>query len=245
MFERTYARPKAGWRRTMPTGSTLVSVAIHVGALAALAASGASPVDVARTITEGIVFLAPPPEPAPSGAASAEQLTFAELARPGADVPEIAEAVVVPEALAPPVARRDASAFRQSLAVLAQVTERRIDSVYLADQVDSPVAYDPRSAAPVYPDSLQKAGVEGSVIARFVVDTLGRVETGTFVLLESTHTRFTQSVREALPRMLFRPALLKGEKARQLVEIPFRFRVIVTKDTASRDTVSGPRGGGQ
>jgi hypothetical protein len=44
-------------------------------------------------------------------------------------------------------------------------------------------------------------------------------------------------VLEALPRMLFRPAVLNGKKARQIVEVPFKFRVLATKDTTkARDT---------
>ena len=108
---------------------------------------------------------------------------------------------------------------------LPNVFSARADSVYLSSQVDNPAAFDSRSAAPVYPDSLRVAGVEGSVTAQFVVDTTGRVDVSSFVLLESTHGRFTQSVRQALPQMLFRPAELNGRKRRQLVQLPFLFKL--------------------
>ena len=103
----------------------------------------------------------------------------------------------------------------------------------------------PQPAAPVYPDSLRRAGVEGSVTVQFVVDTMGHIEIPSFVLLESSHGRFTESVRAALPRMLFRPAELRGQKIKQLVQIPFVFR-IQPSDTAGtgdpaavHDTTSG------
>ncbi len=67
-------------------------------------------------------------------------------------------------------------------------------------------------------------------MAQFIVDTTGRVEMETVRLLESTNLRFTESVLAALPRMLFRPAVRNGAKARQVVEVPFRFRV-VPRDT--------------
>ena len=74
-------------------------------------------------------------------------------------------------------------------------------------------------------------------MAQFVVDTTGHVEMESVRLLESTNLRFTESVLAALPRMLFRPAVLNGQKARQIVEVPFRFRVVVARDTGRvRDT---------
>ena len=99
------------------------------------------------------------------------------------------------------------------------------DSVFMDWQVDNPVAFDVASAAPAYPDSLQASGVEGMVIAQVVVDTTGHVEQGSFVLLESSHRRFTESVREALPNMLFRPAEVNGRRIKQLVQQPFIFRI--------------------
>ena len=112
------------------------------------------------------------------------------------------------------------------------------DEVYLASQVDNPVAYDPNSAAPAYPDSLRRNGIEGQVTAQFVVDTMGRIDMNSFVLLESTHGRFTESVREALPRMLFRPAEISGHKIRQLVQIPFVFKITPTDTLLRPDTVT-------
>ena len=116
------------------------------------------------------------------------------------------------------------------------------DSVFLASQVDNPVAYDSRSAAPAYPDSLRRVGLEGQVTAQFVVDTTGRVEVASFVLLESTHGRFTESVRQALPGMLFRPAEVNGRKIKQLVQLPFVFKIQMPTDTTTaKDTTQVAR----
>jgi TonB family protein len=99
------------------------------------------------------------------------------------------------------------------------------DAFTLID-VDTAVARDPESAAPKYPASLQARGIEGSAIVRFVVDTTGYADLESFRLMETNHPLFGASVREALPGMKFRPAAIGSRKVRQLVELPFAFRII-------------------
>lgn len=99
------------------------------------------------------------------------------------------------------------------------------DAFTLID-VDTAVARDPESAAPAYPASLQARGIEGSVVVRFVVDTTGRADVESFAIMASNHPLFGASVREALPGMKFRPATIGTKKVRQLVELPFVFRII-------------------
>jgi len=93
------------------------------------------------------------------------------------------------------------------------------------DMVEQPVVALPGTATPRYPAMLQSAGVEGSVRAQFVVDTLGRVEQGSFRALESTHDLFTAAVRDALTRARFKPAEVGGHRVRQLVEQSFAFSI--------------------
>ena len=95
----------------------------------------------------------------------------------------------------------------------------------LETQVEQPVIAIPGTATPRYPSMLQSAGLEGDVRAQFVVDTLGRVEQGSFRALESTHDLFAAAVREALARARFSPAKAGGQKVRQLVEQTFTFRI--------------------
>ena len=61
------------------------------------------------------------------------------------------------------------------------------------------------------------------MLAQFVVDTSGRVESGSFKVLKSSHELFTQAVRQALPNMKFLPAEVGGRKVKQLVQQPFQF----------------------
>jgi protein TonB len=97
------------------------------------------------------------------------------------------------------------------------------DQPYFDFQVEKPVAPLPGSAGPRYPDILRSGGVEGSVLAQFVVDTTGRVEIATFRVLRSDHAMFEQAVRSALPNMRFLAAEVGGRKVKQLVQQPFVF----------------------
>ncbi len=99
------------------------------------------------------------------------------------------------------------------------------DQPYFEFQVEKPVVQAPGSSAPRYPDILRQAGVEGEVLAQFVVDTLGKAEAGSFKVLKSSHDLFAQSVRSALPSMRFIPAEVGGRKVKQLVQQPFAFAI--------------------
>ena len=79
------------------------------------------------------------------------------------------------------------------------------------------------AARPRYPDALRESGVDGRVVVRFVVDTLGRVDMGTVEVLQSTNEQFARSVREALPRARFAPAEAGGRRVASTIEMPFAF----------------------
>jgi periplasmic protein TonB len=96
---------------------------------------------------------------------------------------------------------------------------------YFEFQVEKPVVQAPGSTSPRYPDILRQAGVEGEVLAQFVVDTTGRAEPGSFKVLKSSHDLFVQSVKNALPNMRFIPAEVGGRKVKQLVQQPFTFNI--------------------
>jgi protein TonB len=99
------------------------------------------------------------------------------------------------------------------------------DQPYFEFQVEKPVVPAPGSTSPRYPDMLRQAGVEGEVLAQFVVDTTGRAESGSLKILKSSHDLFIQSVRNALPQMKFIPAEVGGRKVKQLVQQPFTFSI--------------------
>jgi protein TonB len=96
---------------------------------------------------------------------------------------------------------------------------------YFEFQVEKPVVSAPGSSAPRYPEILKSAGVEGEVLAQFVVDTTGRAENGSFKVLKTSHELFALAVKNALPGMRFLPAEVGGKKVKQLVQQPFVFAI--------------------
>jgi protein TonB len=81
------------------------------------------------------------------------------------------------------------------------------------------------TVAPRYPATLRERGIEGSVTLRFVVDTAGRVEPASVVVVASTHDLFAVAARATLPTLRFTPAAAGGRPVRQLVELPFTFEI--------------------
>lgn len=79
--------------------------------------------------------------------------------------------------------------------------------------------------APEYPPSLKDSGVEGEVMAQFVVNESGRYEPGTLKILKSSNPAFAAAVKDALPRMKFSAAQIGGKKVQQLVQMPFQFHI--------------------
>ncbi|WP_373061983.1 energy transducer TonB [Gemmatimonas sp.] len=99
------------------------------------------------------------------------------------------------------------------------------EKAYSEIEVDSTVTLDPSAEGPQYPLALLKAGIQGVVYARFVVDTIGHVDTASMFVLDKPHPEFVAAVRTALVRMTYRPAILHGRAVSQLVEQPFVFRI--------------------
>jgi TonB family protein len=90
-------------------------------------------------------------------------------------------------------------------------------------QVERQATPAPGNPSPRYPDLLRSAGVDGTVLAQFVVDTAGHPDMLTFKVLKSTHDLFTASVRAALATMRFSPAQVGGRSVKQLIQMPFEF----------------------
>lgn len=76
---------------------------------------------------------------------------------------------------------------------------------------------------PAYPRLLFEAGVEGTVVSRFIVGTDGRVEAGSVEIVESTNRAFEAPTRHAIEIAVFRPGRMNGEAVRVRVQMPLRF----------------------
>jgi protein TonB len=76
---------------------------------------------------------------------------------------------------------------------------------------------------PRYPNPLRESGVAGRVVARFVVDTLGRAEMDGVSIVETSHTLFSEAVKNVLGQYRFTPGTVGGRKVRTMVQVPFTF----------------------
>ena len=77
----------------------------------------------------------------------------------------------------------------------------------------------------VYPEVLRSGSIAGSVRARFVVDSAGRVDFARLTIVHSDHMVFTRAVETALRRMRYLPAEVGGRPVAQLVEQTFAFEL--------------------
>lgn len=201
-------------------GGTVASAAFHLAIVVLLL------IPVGKAIESGLfdrhlVYLIPPDAPpavdieahggaltpgAPAGGAAVDDPTsgpLAERANPGDDVRDI------------PLGALE----------LTRTQPLRTESALTEIEVDSAVVRDPTSAAPAYPPLLLAAGIAGAVTARYVIDTLGAVDTTSFTVIQASRGEFTDAVRQALPGMHFRPAMQRGRLVRQWVEQTFHFRI--------------------
>lgn len=78
---------------------------------------------------------------------------------------------------------------------------------------------------PDYPQILKSAGIEGTVIVQFTIDTAGRAEPNSVKILRSPNPGFDAPTRNAVLRSLFRPARVHGRPVRVRVELPFNFKI--------------------
>jgi len=108
------------------------------------------------------------------------------------------------------------------------------DSVMTVLEVDSAAARYDDSAAPPYPPALLAQRVEGTVGIQYIVDTTGHADTSSVVILSATHPDFAASVKNTLPQMRFRAAMMNGRRVRQLVQQLFAFRIDTTMIAAQK-----------
>jgi TonB family protein len=78
---------------------------------------------------------------------------------------------------------------------------------------------------PAYPDSLRAQGIEGRVRVQVVVDTSGRVEPGSAVVVQSSNAGFNQAALAFVYTAHFRPATRHDHAVRALVEVPIDFKL--------------------
>lgn len=90
---------------------------------------------------------------------------------------------------------------------------------------DEPPYMLPGQMGPAYPAPLRDDRPDGLVVVRFVIDTLGRVESPSLKVIEATHPLFADAVKASLNRLRFLPAEFSGKRVRVSMEQRFEFHL--------------------
>jgi TonB family protein len=200
-------------------GALAVSVGVHLG-FAGAAARPPRPHDD-RPEPISVRYLIPPDQPRVE---TVERINWAAIgpATSGWDAGAASNDGIVPS----PGGDELAQATRPTEVPVLTEDTFQLSMTYQEYEVDSAAARDPNSGGPVYPDELRLQGVQGEVLVEFAVDTTGHADSATFHVVEASHPQFADAVREALPRMLFTPAIAHGRRVRQLVRLPMKFKLL-------------------
>lgn len=77
----------------------------------------------------------------------------------------------------------------------------------------------------VYPRTAKLAGMNGSALVQFVVDTLGKPKPESISCIQATYKDFADAAVAAVKMMEFVPASIEGHKIEQLVQYPIDFKL--------------------
>ncbi len=222
------SNPSKQGRLTQRISGSAVSTILHTGVIYfAVVMTMGGPEDMEEVIADtSMVFIQeqpeedepPPPEvldlPPPKG--------FRTLAAP-INIPTGIPPIDLTQEFDP----RDFSGVGVEEGIFEGVEEGPIDlaQVFTEAVVDEPP--ERISSPPLeYPRMMQQAGVEGSVVLQGVVDTTGRIEAGSMVVVSSTNRAFENSAKQLLRRSLFRPGRVRGQPVRVLIQLLIHFTLI-------------------
>jgi TonB family protein len=80
-----------------------------------------------------------------------------------------------------------------------------------------------RMPEPAYPEAMRRAGIEGRVVLKALVNTRGRVYPSSILVLRATHVQFVAPARAALTAALFRPGWFGGQRTDAWITIAIDF----------------------
>ena len=230
MFENLIESKKP---KTKTFGQQAVSILLHIviGYAAVKATAGAAETMKAIIQDTTMVFLkAPEPPPPPPPEIPPEAIVTANP--PPMGFQTIMPPTEIPKEI-PPVnlsERFNAADFSGKgveggiAAGIVGGTGPVTGETFLEAQVDDPVSpiNIPR---PRYPPVLQSAGIAGTVDVQYVVDTTGHAEPASWRVMKSTNKQFEGPAREAIMKGVFKPARIKGQAVRQLVQQRIAFNI--------------------
>jgi protein TonB len=226
--------------RSRHVGGTILSAAVHGTLIAVVVALTLPRSSTAHSAPEihatKLTYVRPLPRehqpgtPIPRLPSPADHST-SRPSLPTVDVPVTVPATIPPIDVSRPVTTSDEVLIGHGSPTFASgIGERGLavggaGDVSDATDVDRAPRIIGRAPEPRYPATLRAAGIQGHVLAEFVVDTLGRAELGTLRFPELANPRFGDAVREALTRYRFLPGEVSGRKVRTRVAVPFEFRL--------------------
>jgi protein TonB len=216
------------------TGGSVASILIHtaiVGGSVIATARGAiqPPIEPRVAVITLVAPKAPPPPSRPTTVATPNTTIDAPPSQYVLRVPPIVPTEILPADMNAPPTPSDFSAKRlASTGILCErdcspgrVSDANGNQLWTANDVMMRLREDP--VPPRYPESLRRAGIEGSVVVKFAVDTTGRVEMRSIEVIRSTHDAFTMAVRESLEKLRFNPSMIGERRVRALAVMPFQF----------------------
>ena len=213
-------------------GHTAISVALHAAAITMAVYATANAGDVIKATAETPIPIYPPKpaKPARTQPPVSHPRTSETPAAPRG--PVIDPPITVPDKL-PPIDPSSSLSPPENLFSIVRggndsgegASGSAIDAgePWLESQVEKPALPRSGNPSPTYPSTLESLRVEGTVLAQFVVDTLGRADIRTFEVLVSTNELFSASLRAVLARWRFYPAEAGGHKVKQIVQLPLKF----------------------
>jgi protein TonB len=213
---------ESGSRHARRPAASVISVVVHAALITgAVLATEQLSTSTSATTEVALAYIAPRAPPTPAAAMARLPRGFQILIAP-VSIPDVLPSIDLTRTLTNP------DAFT-GVGVPGGVPDGTPDAlpvgVFTPDQVERVARLVPGSGTPQYPEVLRSAGIEGDVDLEFVIDTTGRAELRTVRVVSSTHQRFTDAAVRALTRARFVPAELDGRPVRQLVRMPFGFKL--------------------
>lgn len=210
-------------RNTTGTVTAITAHALIIAGAAYATATAATTADMSPT---GVVKIYSPPQTTQAAPQKPgkhpETIRYVKLPRFSVNVSPDLPSIDIP--LGDPSVRT-ASDFPVSPLAASALPGRAVEpSVYDAAEVESEVAV-VSGFSPQYPAALRASGIEGRVVAQFVVSVDGKTDPASIRIISSTSDAFAESVRQALLKSKFRAATIGTKSVPQLVEQLFVFKL--------------------
>jgi periplasmic protein TonB len=211
---------ESGTRRRRHTGWTLASTGVHAvliaGAITLSLEEATKRIDIPAPPLIYVVPPQPPLEPVqPQRATAAVETGIQAPTRIPIELPPIPQVGPLLEQQLQVGGEPVVVSGGIGIGVTPDTVDGRIHTPQTVERAVLPYR---GNGQPAYPATLRSAAIEGEVLVQFVVDTSGRVASGSIEILRTTHLLFAESARRWLTGTRYRPAQIGARPVRQLVQ---------------------------